>query len=169
MVLSVVVCAETLPYAATSSESQHQPIFPSAGKDGACAISSDHASDYSHVPAHWELGGRAASGLRHFRHGVEIERLLQIVACLGLFPVGCLDCSRVIKKHRVTRSGCERLLNLLLRLGVLTIRVESPGVSVKGPDVVAVPHLHIGDAKRFLRLAGVVRVVGDQLHVGVIR
>src|SRR5579862_2791719 len=91
------------------------------------------------------------------------------MSCLGFFPEGRRDFSRVIKKDCVPRPDFQRLLNLFMGFGILTIRVERPGEGIQGPGVVAVLDFQAGDAKCFLRLTAAVSVVSDQLYIRIFR
>src|SRR5688572_8114032 len=71
-------------------------------------------------------------------------------------------------KRRIFRTQRKHAADLLARLTMLAVRVESPCIRIQRVGVLAARKLHPSEAKRLFWFAGVLRVVEDQLPIRVV-
>jgi len=75
----------------------------------------------------------------------------------------------VAKHFGIANADRERCVDLLTGLGVTAVQVQRPGIGVEGEHIVPTGVFGLRNFQGFYRLMRMIRVVEDQLAIGIVR
>src|ERR1041385_4745672 len=98
---------------------------------------------------------------------MQCGRLTQVFLCQLAVADGQRNLACVTQHSGIANSDSERRLHVFPRLGITSVYVQRPGVSVEREHIVSPCELLLGDLQSLSWFVRVIGVVEDQLAAGI--